>query len=135
MKLLFICSQNLHRSPTAEEVFRGRFETRSAGLYNEAPVTAEQLEWAGRMARKLYAERGRLPAPAHLWFLYYLMIFYLLMPLCLGATRLLERSPRAATRAAGRRPDHRARPGCSTSGPRATRPRIEASSSRPCCRA
>ncbi len=46
MKLLFICSQNLHRSPTAEEVFRGRFETRSAGLYNEAPVTAEQLEWA-----------------------------------------------------------------------------------------
>jgi len=45
-KLLFICNQNQNRSKTAEELFRGEFETRSAGLYNEHPVTAVQLEWA-----------------------------------------------------------------------------------------
>ena len=46
MKVLFICNQNQHRSKTAEEVFRDRFETKSAGLFNEKPVTAKQLEWA-----------------------------------------------------------------------------------------
>jgi glucans biosynthesis protein C len=59
-------------------------------------ASPEQLEWAERMGSKLYAEKGRLPAPAHLWFLYYLMIFYLFLPLCSGAKRLLERSHRAA---------------------------------------
>ncbi len=46
MKLLFICNQNQNRSKTAEELFKDKFETRSAGLYNEKPVTKEQLEWA-----------------------------------------------------------------------------------------
>ena len=46
MKLLFICNQNQHRSKTAEELFKKSFETRSAGLYNENPVTKEQLLWA-----------------------------------------------------------------------------------------
>lgn len=46
MKLLFICNQNKHRSKTAEHLFRGTFETQSAGLYNEHPVTAKQLQWA-----------------------------------------------------------------------------------------
>lgn len=46
MKVLFICNQNQNRSKTAEELFKDRFETRSAGLYNEKPVTKEQLEWA-----------------------------------------------------------------------------------------
>lgn len=46
MKVLFICNQNLHRSRTAEELFRGRFETKSAGLYNEKPVTETQISWA-----------------------------------------------------------------------------------------
>ncbi len=46
MKILFICNQNQNRSKTAEEIFKGRFETKSAGLYNESPVTEEQLEWA-----------------------------------------------------------------------------------------
>ncbi len=46
MKLLFICNQNQNRSRTAEEIFRGEYETKSAGLYNEKPVTKEQLEWA-----------------------------------------------------------------------------------------
>ena len=46
MKLLFICNQNQNRSKTAEELFRGRFETKSAGLYNETPVSEKELAWA-----------------------------------------------------------------------------------------
>jgi len=46
MKVLFICNQNLNRSKTAEEVFKNSFETKSAGLYNEKPVTAKHLSWA-----------------------------------------------------------------------------------------
>ena len=46
MKVLFICNQNLNRSKTAEELFKDRFETKSAGLYNEKPVTEKQLSWA-----------------------------------------------------------------------------------------
>jgi len=46
MKVLFICNQNKNRSKTAEELFSGRFETRSAGLYNEDPVSENELSWA-----------------------------------------------------------------------------------------
>ena len=46
MKALFICNQNQHRSRTAEELFKDRFETRSAGLFNENPVTEKDIEWA-----------------------------------------------------------------------------------------
>ena len=46
MKVLFICNQNENRSKTAEELFKGRFETKSAGLYNEKPVSEKQLSWA-----------------------------------------------------------------------------------------
>ncbi len=46
MKVLFICNQNQNRSKTAEELFKDRFETSSAGLYNEKPVTKKQLLWA-----------------------------------------------------------------------------------------
>lgn len=46
MKVLFICNQNQYRSKTAEELFKSSFETKSAGLYNEKPVTAEEVEWA-----------------------------------------------------------------------------------------
>ena len=46
MKVLFICNQNQNRSKTAENIFKGKFKTRSAGLYNEKPVTAKQLSWA-----------------------------------------------------------------------------------------
>jgi len=46
MKVLFICNQNENRSKTAEEMFKNRFDTRSAGLYNEGPVTEKQLSWA-----------------------------------------------------------------------------------------
>ena len=46
MKVLFICNQNENRSRTAEELFKDTFETRSAGLYNENPLTEKQLSWA-----------------------------------------------------------------------------------------
>ncbi|MBW2991538.1 phosphotyrosine protein phosphatase [Candidatus Woesearchaeota archaeon] len=46
MKVLFICNQNENRSRTAEEVFGGWFETMSAGLYNEKPVSEQQMNWA-----------------------------------------------------------------------------------------
>jgi len=41
MKLLFICNQNLNRSKTAEELFKGKYNTKSAGLYNEKPLTSK----------------------------------------------------------------------------------------------
>lgn len=49
-RVLFICSRNRLRSPTAEQVFSDRegFEVASAGLNPEAetPVSVELLEWA-----------------------------------------------------------------------------------------
>lgn len=50
MKVLFICNQNKHRSKTAELLFKDNFETKSAGLYNEVPVTEKELEWADLVA-------------------------------------------------------------------------------------
>ena len=48
--VLFICSQNRLRSPTAEQVFSGYLgiECASAGLSNDAenPLTPELVEWA-----------------------------------------------------------------------------------------
>jgi len=46
MKVLFICNQNKHRSKTAEELFKDKFETKSAGLYNKNPVTEKEILWA-----------------------------------------------------------------------------------------
>jgi predicted protein tyrosine phosphatase len=49
-RVLFICSQNRLRSPTAEQVFSSYagIECASAGLNHDAenPVTPELLEWA-----------------------------------------------------------------------------------------
>jgi predicted protein tyrosine phosphatase len=49
-RLLFICSRNRWRSPTAEQVFSSRpgIECASAGLTHDAEtlVTPELLEWA-----------------------------------------------------------------------------------------
>ena len=48
--VLFICSQNKLRSPTAEQVFANwpGIEVSSAGTNNDAenPLTPEQIEWA-----------------------------------------------------------------------------------------
>ena len=50
LRVLFICSQNRLRSPTAEQVFASRegIETASAGTNNDAenPLTAELVAWA-----------------------------------------------------------------------------------------
>lgn len=50
MRVLFVCNQNKHRSRTAEEVFKEFFETKSAGLYNEKPVSESELSWADTIA-------------------------------------------------------------------------------------
>lgn len=46
MNILFVCNQNKHRSKTAELLFKSRFRTKSAGLFNETPVTEKQISWA-----------------------------------------------------------------------------------------
>lgn len=46
MNVLFICNQNQNRSKTAEAIFKDRFKTKSAGLYNPRPVTEKQISWA-----------------------------------------------------------------------------------------
>lgn len=63
-KLLFICSQNKLRSPTAEQVFcqYENLEVRSAGLNNDAEVvlTAEDVEWAEYIFLMENAHRNKL---------------------------------------------------------------------------
>ena len=53
LRLLFVCTMNLDRSPTAESLFRwrGDIEARSAGTAVDAvvPVTGELLSWADRV--------------------------------------------------------------------------------------
>ena len=44
--ILFVCNQGKNRSKTAAEVLSGRFQTASAGLYSNAPVTETQLAQA-----------------------------------------------------------------------------------------
>ena len=60
MKVLFICNQNENRSKTAENLFKGKFETKSAGLYNEKPVTGKQLSWADVVVVMEDAQRAEL---------------------------------------------------------------------------
>lgn len=64
--VLFICSQNRLRSPTAEHVFADwpGIETSSAGLNHDAenPVTPEQLQWADIVFVMERAHRDKLSA-------------------------------------------------------------------------
>jgi predicted protein tyrosine phosphatase len=50
MNILFLCSQNRLRSPTAERIFRGRegLDVRSAGLDQDAVIaaSADLVAWA-----------------------------------------------------------------------------------------
>ena len=52
-RILFICTANIDRSPTAEELYDGdtRFEVRSAGVapFARVPLTREILLWADRV--------------------------------------------------------------------------------------
>lgn len=65
-KVLFICSQNRLRSPTAEQVFAHwpGIETCSAGLNHDAenPLTPELLAWADILFVMERAQRARLSA-------------------------------------------------------------------------
>ena len=62
--VLFICSQNRLRSPTAEQVFSSRpdIECLSAGLNHDAenPVTPELVEWAEIIFVMEKAHRNKL---------------------------------------------------------------------------
>lgn len=64
--ILFICSQNRLRSPTAEHVFAAYpgLECASAGLNHDAenPVTGELLEWADIIFVMEKAHRTKLTA-------------------------------------------------------------------------
>ena len=63
-RLLFVCSQNRLRSPTAEQVFAAYpgVETASAGLNHDAenPLTAELVEWADLIFVMERAHRTKL---------------------------------------------------------------------------
>jgi len=52
-KILFICSQNKLRSPTAEQIFSETpgLDVLSAGTNNDAitPLTSELIEWADKI--------------------------------------------------------------------------------------
>ncbi|HLC80765.1 MAG TPA: phosphotyrosine protein phosphatase [Candidatus Nanoarchaeia archaeon] len=46
MNALFICNQNQNHSKLAEEIFKEKFSTKSAGLFNQKPLTEKELDWA-----------------------------------------------------------------------------------------
>ena len=62
--VLFLCSRNRLRSPTAEQVFAAwpAVETDSAGLADDAdtPLSVEQLEWADLIVVMEQVHRRRL---------------------------------------------------------------------------
>ena len=60
MNLLFICNQNKNRSKTAAELFKDRFKTKSAGLYNSKSVTKKQLSWADTIIVMEDAQRSEI---------------------------------------------------------------------------
>ncbi len=63
-RVLFICSQNRLRSPTAEQIFSTYpdIECSSGGLNHDAenPVTAELVEWADIIFMMEKAHRNKL---------------------------------------------------------------------------
>ncbi len=68
-KVLFVCSQNRLRSPTAEQVFSTRrdIEVDSAGMNNDAdnPLIGELVEWADIIFVMEKAHRGKLQRRFH----------------------------------------------------------------------
>lgn len=72
LKVLFVCSRNRLRSPTAEQVFASwpGIETASAGINRDAdnPVTSELLRWADLVFVMERRHRSKLSAKfkAHL---------------------------------------------------------------------
>jgi predicted protein tyrosine phosphatase len=70
-RLLFICSQNKLRSPTAEVVFSQYegIEALSAGTNNDAdtPVTADLIDWADIIFVMEKAHRNRISRKFNAW--------------------------------------------------------------------
>jgi len=60
LNVLFVCNQNENRSKTAEELFKDRFVTKSAGLFNRNPVTKNQLSWADVVVVMEEAQRSEI---------------------------------------------------------------------------
>jgi predicted protein tyrosine phosphatase len=64
VNVLFVCSRNRLRSPTAEQVFAGYpgIETDSAGLAPDAdvPLSSDQVHWADLIAVMEKRHRGAL---------------------------------------------------------------------------
>ena len=60
MKVLFICNQNLNRSKTAELIFKSKFDTKSAGLYNLKPVSEKEILWADVVVVMEDFQRGEI---------------------------------------------------------------------------
>ena len=60
MRVIFICNQNQNRSKTAEELFKDSFETKSAGLFCDPPVSKEQVEWADTICVMEDHQRSKL---------------------------------------------------------------------------
>lgn len=70
-RVLFLCSRNRLRSPTAEQVFGTwpNLEVDSAGLADDAEtmLTAEQLDWAELIVVMEASHRRRLQARHRMW--------------------------------------------------------------------
>jgi protein-tyrosine-phosphatase len=68
-RVLFLCSRNKLRSPTAEQIFGGRtdIEVASAGLAADAetPCTGELVDWADIIFVMEKAHRSRLTTRAN----------------------------------------------------------------------
>ena len=60
MKVLFICNQNQNRSKTAKDFFKHRFETKSAGLFCDEPVSKKELLWADTIVVMESKHRGEI---------------------------------------------------------------------------
>jgi len=46
MRMLFVCNQGKHRSRTAANLFKDKYEIRYAGLFSLTPVSKNDVEWA-----------------------------------------------------------------------------------------
>jgi len=70
-RVLFLCSRNRLRSPTAEQVFSPwpGLEVDSAGLADDAetPLSGDQLAWAELIIVMESAQRTRLQSRFSLW--------------------------------------------------------------------
>lgn len=67
--ILFVCSQNKLRSPTAEQIFStyNGIEVSSAGTNNDAenPLDIEQIEWADIIIVMEQAHRNKIQKRFH----------------------------------------------------------------------